>query len=175
MNESYILKTSEYPTAHHCTSILDPASEPASPRSPWDTVNDRTLDDTSDVSTYTALSVANNYILGLEMETLRFIYSLFYSFIYTNVYWLPTVCKELCYKYSSESFALYPVGLSPSLPTNYNDTIVKYLLSLWVVLGTVVVIYTMSHNNIIILQGRSWCSHFITEGIESEKLVIFSE
>lgn len=77
-------------------SMLDPASEPAIPRSPWDTVNDRTLDDTSDVSTYTALSDANNYVLGLEMETLGFIYSLFYSFIYTNVYWLPTVCQELC-------------------------------------------------------------------------------
>lgn len=49
-------------------------------------MNDRTLDGTSDVSTYIALSDANNYILGLEMETLRFIYSLLYSFIYTNVY-----------------------------------------------------------------------------------------
>lgn len=42
-----------------------------------------------------------------------------------------------------------------------------------VVLGTVVVIYTMSPNIVIILQGRSWCSHFITGRIESERLVIF--
>ena len=63
---------------------------------PWDTENDRTSDDTLDVSTYAALSYASNYILGLEMETLRFIYSLSYSFIHTNVYWLPTMCQELC-------------------------------------------------------------------------------
>lgn len=152
LNESYMLKKS-IRASYHIPGWQQRRTLPQSLQdleAPWDIENDRTLGDTSDVSSYAALSYASNYILGLEMELLGFIYSLFYSFIHSiSIYWLPAMCQEFCWELGIQLTILswYHGGRSPFLLTNHNGTI-KYLPGICDVLGMVVVIsISISHHH----------------------------
>lgn len=173
MNESYILKTSGVSYSTPVASMLDPASEPAIPRSPWDTVNDRTLDDIRCQHMYCPIwckQLCSGSWDGNTKIHLFLVLLLFYLYkCLLTAYCVPGTLLGI----QLRMLFLYPVGLSSLHKSQWYHCLI--FAEPLVVLGTVVVIYPMSPNIVIILQGRSWCSHFITGRIESERLVIFSE
>lgn len=88
----------EHPIASLVAAGLDPASEPVGTRSSlshkgWQNFGWHLR------STDASLSYASNCIPGLEMESLEFITSLFFSFIHSTIFhWLPAMGQGHCWE-----------------------------------------------------------------------------